>query len=133
MATGVGTGSVITFPSGFDPDLLSVTGPGLSRPKIDMTKMDSSAAREAIIGELYDGGEFSADIIFDPAAATTPVQLITEAAGTYKIAFGAAGTGSHECSFSGACIGFEPTAAVEERMTASITVAILGAVTWGTT
>lgn len=129
MAVDLGTGTTITFgTSGFAANLLSIDGPGISRESIDTSHMGTSNAHTFTPGDLYDGG--SIDITFEFAGDDDPPydgaeELIT-------IDWGGAGTGK-KWTFNAFMTDYSPGAAIDERMEASATLKVTGAVTTGVT
>ncbi len=118
-----GHGTTITFgTSGFAAKLIDVEGPGQSRVKIDCTTMDSETV-EYLEAAIVDGGDVNITVQYlgsdDP-----PIDGATEA-----ITIDWAGTGTgHKTSFNGFMTNFTPRAASRERMTATATLAVAGAV-----
>lgn len=125
MATGIGTGTTITFgTSAFSADILDVSGPNLQRGSVDLSHMGTTTARTFVPTDLYDGGEVTFDILFDPADALPPINGDAE-----TITIDPAGVGATDTlQFSGFMTGFEYGFPFEDRMTASVTVKVAGAV-----
>jgi hypothetical protein len=121
----VGTGTTITFSSSFFAEVLDISGPGFSREAIDTTHMGTTVAKTYIPGDLYDGGELTVEMAFVPSTdMTTPITGTTE---TVTITF--ANSQASTLAFSAFMVGFEPSIPLEERMTASATLKVTGAVT----
>jgi len=118
----VGTGTSITFSSGFFAEILSVGHSGISREDIDITHMGTTVAREFMPSDLYEPGELSVELAFDPS---TPPP-ITGAAETITVTFPDAST----AAASGYLSSFDYTDPLEEKMTATATIKFSGAITW---
>lgn len=122
----VGTGATITFDTGFFAEIISIDGPGVSRPAIDATHMGTTTAREWIPGSLYDPGTADIEIAFAPE--TTPAYA--GAAETVTFTFTSAGAGGTTTwAASGFLTNFSPSIPLEERMTATATLQLSGAIT----
>ncbi len=128
MAAAQGTGTTLTFgTSSFSADLLSVNGSGATRDAIDTTHMGTTTGKTFIPGEIVDFGEFQAEIAF--LGTQTLPTLLEAAAETISINWGGVGAGNI-WSFSGFCTAFDVTSgAINERMTANITVKVSGDIT----
>lgn len=115
----VGTGTTITYASGFCAEILSITPPGLSREAIETTHMGTTTAKTFMPGDLYDGGELGVSMAFAPGT-TVP---ITSAAETVTVTFPDGAT----WAFSGFMTGFEATVPLEDKMTGDATIKVTGA------
>jgi hypothetical protein len=119
----IGTGITISFSSSFFAEILDVSPPNASRESIATSHMGTSAAHTFMPADLVDWGELTVEMAFDPS--TTPP--ITSAAEAIVITF--ADSAASTWSFSGYMTSFEPSAPLEDRMTASATIKVTGAVT----
>ena len=118
-----GHGTTITFgTSGFDANLISVNGPGVTREDIDNTHMGTDTAMAFLPSALYNGGEVSITVEHD-ASIDVP---ISEDAETITIDW--AGSGS-TWAFSGYCKGYTPGASIGERMEAEMVIKVTGEIT----
>ena len=121
MATD-GHGATLTFStSAFSANLLSLDGPSRSREAIDSSHMGTSTNMTYIPASLSDGGELSVEFEFD-SSLTPPIDAVAE---TITIAWSDGGSDS----FEGFMTAYSPSAAIGERMTASATIKISGAIT----
>jgi len=121
----IGTGITITFEtSGFTAQILDVTPPGMSRESIDVTHQGTTGQKIFTPGDLYDPGELSFDIHFNPD--TTPP--VGSAAETITIRYPSGST----WQFTGFCTGYAPSAPLEDKMTGTVTVKVTGAITIAT-
>jgi len=105
------------------------TGPGGSATVIDASNLDSTA-KEKMMG-LRDEGSYSFDINYDPAD-TQHQGLIADRAAkvlrNFKVVL--SDDDDSEIAFSGFVLGFQIQGAVDDLVTASVTIEISGAVTW---
>lgn len=111
-------------------EITSITPPNEQTDIIDATHMASpDATREYIMG-LTDPGETSFEMNFVPGSVSD--ELIravraTRAAAPCRITFPNGVT----WSFSGLVTGYEPTAPVDDKMTATVTMKVSSSVTTG--
>lgn len=110
-------------------EVFSVT-PGASvADRIDATHMQSPGRRREYIAGLIDNGEASFEINWVPNNATDVLlRSLMDSGATvqHQIEFPNGVT----VSFDAAIIGYEKEIPVDDRMTATITVAVSGAETW---
>lgn len=118
----IGTGIVISFSAGFFAEILDVSPPGASRESIQTSHMGTEDAHTFTPADLVDWGEMVVEMAFAPL--TTPP--ITAAKETITITFPDSGTSVW--TFDGFMTGFEPSAPLEDRMTASATIKVTGKV-----
>jgi len=116
-------GTTITFgTSGFSSNVLSVTGPSISRAAIPSTHLGTTIAHTKIAAELYEAGELSMVVDYDGSEDPPidgPIETITINPG---------GEGN-SVVFLGFCSGWEPDIPESGgRMTASLTVTCTGTV-----
>ena len=121
----LGTGTTITFSTGFCAEILSISGPGLSREMIDISHMGTTTAHAYMVADLYDAGELTVELQFVPGTAIP----IAGAFETVTITF--PDSGASTLAFSGAMSGFEPSIPLEDKMTATATIKATGAITQG--
>jgi len=118
----IATGITITFgTSEFTAEILDVTPPGMSREAIETTHQGTTGQKTFMPADLYDSGELGFDIHFNPD--TSPP--IGSAAETITITFPSGAT----WAFTGFMTGYAPSAPLEDKMTASVTVKVTGAIT----
>ena len=125
MTTGYdGQGTTVTFgSSGFAAKLIAVGGPSITRAAIDGTTMDSAKAMEYFAANLYDGGEVTLTVEHD-GSDDPPIDDDPE---TITVNWGGLGNST---SFSAFCTGYNPGAAIGERMQAELTLKVTGAITF---
>jgi len=119
----IGTGTTVSIGGVAIAEILDVTPPGMSRESIQSSHMGSTIAHDFIPSKLYDGGEVTLEIAFDPNWAVP----ISAAAQSVVITF--PDSGSSTWTFDAFVTGYEPTDPLEDRMTASLTLKVTGAVT----
>lgn len=123
----VGTGTTISFSSSFFAEVLDISGPGFSREPVDTSHMGTTTAKTYMPGDLYDGGELTVEMAFVPATdMTVPIAAVAE---EVIITFPDSTTST--LTFDAFMIGFEESIPLEERMTATATLKVTGAVTQG--
>lgn len=130
----IATGIVITFDSGFFAEITSVSWSGISRPSIDVSHMGIAAAGAGdfgnalfLPGDIVDPGELSLELHFNPNDAIP----IASAAETITITWPLVGVDVTANTFAGSgfMTDFEITGSLEEKMTATATLKMSGAVT----
>ncbi|MDE3797596.1 phage tail protein [Sinorhizobium meliloti] len=118
-------------PAGFVEiaEVFSVTPGAATADRIDATHMQSPGRRREYIAGLIDSGEASFEINWVPGSASDLLlrELFESGAVVeHRITFPGAARVTYEASI----IGFEKSVPVDDRMTATITVAVSGAETW---
>lgn len=121
MTAAVGTGTTITFNSGFFAEILSANWSGFERAAIDTTNFATTTARTFIPGDLYDPGEIEVELAFQP---DTELPL-DQAAETVTITWPDGSTWAGSAFMRAGSI----TAPLEEKMTATATLKFSGAIT----
>ena len=106
----------------------------MSTTAIDASTRDSRARK--FVPGMYDGGEMSFDIAYDPDAAThaaTGSGLVALQLGStvssWVLTF--PDTTPATCTFSGFITGFNVKAPMDDLLSADVTVKISGAPVWG--
>ena len=118
-AVDIATGITIVFgTTAFSMEILDVSGPSYARDPIEMTHQGSVKAKEFTPADLYDGGEVTFDVHYNPDSAI-PVDEVTE---EITVTWPAGAT----VVFDGFMTGFEPTGPLNDKMTASATVKVTG-------
>ena len=124
-APTVGTGTTVTFSTGFIAEPLSIDWTGFSRESIRTSHMGTTTAHTFGVGDLYDPGQVEVSMVYDPA--TSPVTPMTGAQETITITYPDAGAAT--IAASGEMISFEVNSPLEDRMTATCTLKLSGTVT----
>lgn len=111
----------------------SIGGPGFSMDTIDGTAHDSPGAVEEVIPSIIRTGELSVDINYDPSEATHDAAtgllstLFSRTIGNYQLVFPT--SPETVWDFAAYVTGFEPTAAYDDKLSATVTLRISGAPT----
>ena len=128
MGAVTGNGTTLSIDGGTTTvaNLVSVTPYNVSVALIDSTDMDSTW--RSSIGGLKDGGDCSFEIAYDPAGATH--QAITTAIDGATKSIVVTYSNADTCSFSAIVTSFSPSAAIDDKITASVGMKISGAVTF---
>lgn len=114
-------------------EVVNISGPTLALDPLDMTSHDSSGDRE-FIGGLVDGGEITLELIFIPTDTTQGLSggvaedLTTATKHNYQLQFSDSAVDPTIYEFVAFPTAFEPSAAVDGRLSASVTFKVTGAV-----
>jgi hypothetical protein len=106
----------------------SLGGPGMSLDTEDVTTHDQATAWEEVVTTVLRSGEISAEIAYDPGAATHAAtagllaKLQNKTLAQYQIVF----PGPYTWTFPGYATGFEPSEPVDGALTAAVTLKITG-------
>lgn len=106
-------------------NVTNVTGPGLTRSTIDVTAHDSPDNHMEFIGGLVDPGEVTFDIHYDPAQHDTLIADLEDVdPRNYQVVFPDATASTW--AFAAVMTGFEPSAPVDDKLSASLTFKVTG-------
>ena len=120
-----GSGTTITFgTSGFSADVLSIDGPSGVRVAIDTTVLADLTEMSFIPAKLIDLGELTLEIEHEGSQDW----ILDNALEVITIDWSGVGVGA-KWSLNGFVTAYTPTAAIGERMQASITIKLSGALT----
>ena len=119
----IGTGTTVSIGGSALAEVLDITPPGMSRESIQSSHMGTLVAHTFSPSKLYDGGEADFELAFEPNWAVP----ISAAAQSVVITF--PDSGSSTWTFDAFVTGYEPTDPLEDRMTATLTLKVTGAVT----
>jgi predicted secreted protein len=111
-------------------EVITVTPGAATADRIDATHMQSPGRRREYIAGLIDTGEASFEINWVPGNATDELLRALMASGEtvqHEIEFPNGVTVSYDAAIT----GYEKDIPVDDRMTATITVAVSGEETWG--
>ena len=125
----IGTGASIAFgTSNFTAEVMSINGNDISRPSIDSSHLGTTGARTFLPGDLVDNGSVELEINFDPDEQPP----IAGAAETITVTFPTPPGGSTpaDAEFSGFVTNWSWGVPLEDKMTATITLKISGAIAW---
>ncbi len=118
----IATGITIDFgTTAFTAEITDVSGPGLSRDSVDVTHQGTVDALAFTPADLFDAGEASFDIAFNPDTSP-PIDQVAE---TITITWPAGAT----WVFNGFMTGYEPSAPLNDKMTGSVTIKVNGDIT----
>jgi hypothetical protein len=117
----LGTGTSISFATGFLAEVLDVRPPAGSRGKVDTTHMLTENARTNMPTKLVEWGECEMDIHFQPGV-DPPLKDEEE---TITITF----PDGETWEFTGWMSRFEPSVPLEDKMTATVAIQVNGDVT----
>lgn len=111
-------------------EVTNVGGPSLTRDSHEASHMESPGAWDEHVPGLKRGGEVSLDLNFLPADATQNAgtgllaDLESGVLRNFELVF--PDVGATTWSFSALVTAFEPTAPVDDRLTASVTLKVSG-------
>jgi len=129
MARDIADGATISFGSVFTSlKLASISHSGMTRNTVDASHLGTSGGKDFLGSSMYDPGEVSCEVHFDPSLRTTIMGAMTNAstAQALPIPYPTGGTATTAWSAYGYLTGFEVTATKEELMTATATVKLSG-------
>jgi predicted secreted protein len=115
-------------------EVINVTPGEAAADRIDATHMQSPGRRREYISGLIDNGEATFEINWIPGNATDELlRGLMDSGETveHRITFPGAAP-RVTVTFDAAIIGYSKAIPIDDRMTATITVAVSGAETWGT-
>ena len=119
----IGTGTTISFSSGFFAEMTEITPPGASRESIQTSHMTTTVAHDFLPTKLVDWGELTVELQFDPAA-DPPIDNDPEAIVITHI-----NSAATTWSFQGFMTGYEASIPLEDKETATATIKVTGDVT----
>ena len=111
-------------------EVLDISGPGLSLGTEDVTSHSSTGGWKEKVPTLLDAGQVSFDVNFVPTGATQSYSaglvkdMVNKTKRNFQIIFPDSTTTTW--SFSAYVVGFEPSAPVEGKLGASVTLEITG-------
>lgn len=113
-----------------------LTGPAIIADQIEVSSRDSRA-RKYVAG-MYDGGEVTFDIVFDPDHASHDPTLAdsmyayakTGDPVNFRLTFPGVSPATTTADFAAFVSNFEISSPLEDALTASLTLKISGDVTW---
>ena len=120
-----GSGTTIAYAtSSFEGDVISFDGPSAERISIDATVMTTTDSMKFIAAKLFDAGELTMEIEHEGSQDW----IIDGVAETITLDWSGEGVG-HKWAFEAFCTSYSVTAAIGERMTASLTLKLTGPLT----
>ena len=129
MAAITGNGTTFSWAGGAVADVISISAPSVSVATIDTTNIAS--VHRTFLGGTIDSGEVSLELMYDPMVDTDLEDDWDNTATTAPIARACVITFSDSATFSFSAImtAFSSNVAIDDKVTASITLKITGAVT----
>ncbi len=122
----IGTGTTLTFSSGFFAEITNLGWSGIERGAIDFTHFGTTNAREFKPTDLYDPGELAIEVHFD--SATLPPHSST--AETVTVTFPGGGT-TNTWAAEGFLTSFGQGTPLEDKIVANATIKFTGAISVG--
>lgn len=129
MAIDIGQGTYVSFgtalhtATGFK--ITGVNHGGMTRAVADATHMLSSA-KEFVASSIYDPGELSVEVLFDPAVKPTTDLANVATNQTVNVYWANGGTAVTLWSAFGYMTQFEAGAQMEEMMSGTVTIKLSG-------
>jgi len=131
MARDIADGATVSFGSVFTSlKLANISHSGFTRNTVDASHLGTSGGKEFLASSIYDPGELSCEVHFDPTLKATISAAMTNdgTAQALTITYPAGGTTTTAWSAYGFLTGFDVTAQKEELMTATATVKLSGSI-----
>ena len=122
-AFAIGSGDPLTYTP--VAEVVSITPPGMSRDAIEATHLKSPGGWKEFIAGMKDGGEASFTLNLAPSATDALVTAFNADSGNYQITF----PNGVMLRFAGFFTAYTPPDLTAEKMEASVTVKVSGAVT----
>ena len=119
----IGYGATLAF-GGFTSAVRSISGMSLSVDAVETTSMTSASEFRTYIKGLSDGGEVSADLLFDPNE--TPPTLEEKGTLTVTMPIPAGDSSGATWVADAVCTGYDPDIPLDDAMSASCTLKISG-------
>lgn len=129
MAVDIGQGTYVSFGTALHTatgyKITGVNHGGISRAVADATHMTSSA-KEFVASAIYDPGELSVEVLFDPAIKPTSDLANVATNQTVNVYWAAGGSTTQLWSALGYATGFEAGAQMEDMMSGTLTIKLSG-------
>lgn len=123
QGTFVGFGTALHTATGFK--ITGVNHGGITRAVADATHMLSSA-KEFVASAIYDPGELSVEVLFDPSIKPTADLANVATNQTVNVYWASGGTTTTLWSAYGYMTQFEAGAQMEEMMSGTVTIKLSG-------
>jgi hypothetical protein len=124
----IGTGTTVTYQSGLFAEVLEMEWSGLTRNFYEDSHFGTTGGMTYAAGSLYDPGELSVTMAFDPEIDVTTA--LTAAAETVTVTFADAAPAS-TLAASGGMRDFSISVPLEDRVTANAVIKFSGDITHG--
>lgn len=130
MARDIADGATISFGSVFSSlKIASISHSGITRNTVDASHLGTTGGKEFLGSSMYDPGEMSCEVHFDPSLRSTIVGAMTNDSSAQQLTITyPGGTSTYAWTAFGYLTGFEVTATKEELMTATATVKLSGGI-----
>ena len=126
-AAGIGHGSTFLIGATAIAEVLSISGPNITRETVDATSMESATRHREFISGLRDAGEVSLELNYTEAGYTAlKAEHDDDDAGSYSIDLANGDT----FDFSGFLTELSVEAPLDDKVTISASFKITGAVTY---
>ena len=135
MPVDIGQGASIAFGPQFGAAttatyrVTNLSWGGITRNVVDASHMLTVGGKEFVAEEVYDPGELSVEVLFDPAVS--PIGLMTNASSVQAVivTFPSGGTSTDSWSAYGYLSAFEIGVPKDEMMTGTATIKLTGNIT----
>jgi len=126
----IGDGATLSFgTTNFQGNFKTLQHTGVNRAVIDTTYLGTSTAKTFMPGDLYDPGEISGTISYDPDTQPPYSNAAETMTLTFPVPAGSNNGATMNCS--GFITNFdEPELVTDTEMIASITIKLSGSITW---
>lgn len=129
MAIDIGQGTYVTFGTALQSatgyKITGVNHGGISRAVANATHM-TSTAKEFVGSAIYDPGELSVEVLFDPAVRVTADLTNVATNQVVNVYWAAGGTTTMMWSAYGFATSFEAGAQMEDMMSGTLTIKLSG-------
>lgn len=134
MAVDIGQGTYITFGSilgSATSGVYKLTGlswSGIERAAVDASHMTSSGGKDYVASSVYDPGEVSAEILFDPSVKPWTALTNVSTNQAVEVRFANGGDTTLMWSAYGYVSGFEAGSQVEDMQSGTVTIKVSGSI-----
>jgi hypothetical protein len=129
MAIDIGQGTFVTFGTALHTatgyKITGVNHGGISRAVAESTHMQSTA-KEFVASAIYDPGELSVEVLFDPTVKPTADMTNVATNQVVNVYWANGGTATTLWSAFGFATGFEAGAQMEDVMSGTLTIKLSG-------
>jgi hypothetical protein len=130
MAIDIGQGTYVTFGTVLSTSGYKITGVnhgGMSRAVADATHM-TSTAKEFVGSAIYDPGELSVEVLFDPTIKPSADLASVGTAQVVTVYWANGATTVTQWTAFGFATGFEAGAQMEDMMSGTLTIKLSGTI-----
>jgi hypothetical protein len=132
MPIDIGQGTYVTFGTALSGTagykITGVNHGGISRAVADATHMQTVGGKQFVASEIYDPGELSVEVLFDPSIR--PIVDLTNVATAQQlnVYWANGGTTTTLWTAYGFATGFEAGAQMEDIMSGTLTIKLSGSI-----